>query len=452
MIAEFYFEDLLEATDAEVIREPQKEIEAFTISTDTRSITSNNLYLPLVGEKFDGHNFINEAINKGAVGCIVNKDYDCTKIKSKTAFIVRVDDTLIALLSLANFHRMNTDAIVIAITGSSGKTTTKELLATVLSEKFNVLKSKLNYNNEIGVSKTLLDIEDDTEIVIVEMGMRGLKEIDLLAKYALPDISIITNVGTSHIGRLGSIDNIAKAKTEILNYLDKKTGLALLYADDALLLNHSEKYKGEKILFGSKDTSKLLECSGDKMLFEYKGESYSLPIPGNHNIINSSIVIEVGKYLEMDYQDIYNGLKNYQPIFGRWEEHDLFEGSKLINDAYNANPDSMKAAIDAAIAMYNNKALWLVLGDMLELGSYETSMHEDIGKWLQNKNVERLYTVGNLASNISKELKDKQVDIIVCQTVEEVSSDIKAKKPVNTVILLKASRSVGLDRIVETLV
>ena len=452
MIAEFCFEDLLEATGAEVVKEPDNEVELFTISTDTRSIKSNNAYLPLVGEKFDGHNYINEAFNKGAVGCIVNKTTDCKKINSKAGFIVVVDDTLIALLSLAKYHRLNSDAIVIAITGSSGKTTTKELLYSVLAEKFNVIKSKMNYNNEIGVSKTLLEIEEDTEIVIVEMGMRGPNEIDLLSKYAMPDISIVTNVGTSHIGRLGSIENIAKAKTEILNYLDKKTGLALLYAEDSLLLDYSKKYKGEKILFGSENECKLLECTGNNMLFEYKNESFSLPIPGKHNIINSSIAIEVGKYFEMDYQDIYCGLNNYQPIFGRWEEHTLFENSKLINDAYNANPDSMKAAIEATCAMYKDKSIWLVLGDMLELGDYETTMHLEIGNWLKNISVNKLYTVGKLAQNIAKALEDEAIDIKICQTTGEVAEDIYKLKPSNTAILLKASRSIGFEKIVEALV
>lgn len=451
MIANFSFDDLIEATEAKVLQATSEEPEGYSISTDTRTITNGNVYLPLMGASFDGHKFIKEALDKGASGYFVDKNHTPEKIDSQNAFILEVEDTLLALMSLARYYRESFNAIVIALTGSSGKTTTKEILYSVLSEKFNVQRSKMNFNNEIGVSKTLLEVEEDTEIVILEMGMRGLNEIDLLVKCALPDISIVTNVGSSHIGRLGNIENIAKAKTEILNYLDPKSGLALLFADNKLLLEHSRKYKGKKILFGAQKDRYLTDCSQNKMLFKYKNEDYELPIPGDHNIINASVAIELAKYLGMSYEDIFNGLKNYKPLFGRWEEYKVFENSLIINDAYNSNPDSARAAVDTVFNIYPDMKKWIILGDMLELGDYEQDMHKDLGVWLNSKSPDALITVGKLSKLIANEQNASNTELYSFDNSIEAGKHLLKVAPKGTVILLKGSRGMGLEKILEEL-
>lgn len=452
MIATFSFQDFIEATNANIILSPANELDEYHLSTDTRSIKHGEVYLPLKGPTFDGHNFIQLAFDNGASGCFVEKKFNSSTINTKGGFIIEIEDSLLALLNLAKYYRQNLNALVIALTGSSGKTTTKELIFSVLSQSFFTQRSQMNYNNEIGVSKTLLDVDDETELVILEMGMRGLGEIDLLVKYSLPDIAIVTNVGCSHIGRLGSLENIATAKTEILKYLNKKDGIALLHADDELLLTYAAKvYKGKKILFGSKNDFQMKKCFENKMLFTYKDEEYELPIPGKHNIINASVAIELGKYFGMSYKSIYQGLKNYKPLFGRWEEYKVFNNSIIINDAYNSNPDSAKAAIDTVFSIYSGKKTWLVLGDMLELGEYEEKMHREIGNWLTDKSFETLVTVGKLANYFSQNLKKANAKIHNLENAEAAADFIFNEKPDDTVILLKASRGIGLEKIINKL-
>jgi UDP-N-acetylmuramoyl-tripeptide--D-alanyl-D-alanine ligase len=446
----FSFNDLLKATAANIIKEPDKDNLTVTLSTDTRTIKAGQLYLPLRGTNFDGLNFVDDAIGKGASGIVIDKSVNPKDYQYDKIFTLQVDDTLITLLALAAYHRKRMSAKVIAITGSSGKTTTKELLSSMLSTKFNVLKSPMNYNNEIGVSKTLLDLDENTEIVVLEMGMRGPGEIDLLVQHAMPDIALITNAGSSHIGRLGSLENIAKAKCEILNYLKKQNGHAFLYGENELLINIAKSvYSGPSTQFGLRKDYFIKECTARSMVFSYKNESFELLIPGEHNIINASSAIEIGKYLGMSTEEIQKGLKNYKPLFGRWEEHHVFEGSVLINDAYNANPDSMKAAINAIYAAYPDKNKWLILGDMLELGDYEESMHTEIGQWLQDKKIESIVTVGRLARFIADSYKTNNTSLYRFETAEEASVFIEKEKPAHSVILLKASRGIGLEKILQ---
>lgn len=454
MIAKFSFIDLTSATGCNVLQPPTGRgyVRSFGISTDTRTIKYDNVYLPLVGSNFDGHDFINDALKKGVRGFFIDKDHNYKDYLHGDHFVLEVGNTLLALLSLASYYRKQLKTTVIAITGSSGKTTTKEMAYSVLSEAFKVQKSQMNYNNEIGMSKTLLDVDANTEIVILEMGMRALGEIDLLAKHALPDISVITNVGTSHIGRLGSIENIATAKTEILKYLDPQKGKALLFGDDKLLLETSKRiYSGQSIYFGQQKDYQILECTENKVSFMYKEEAYELTVPGNHNVINATVVIELGKLLGMNYELIRRGLKLYRPLFGRWNEYCIFEDTKIINDAYNANPDSTKASIETIFKIYADKKIWLVLGDMLELGYYEAEMHKSIGRWLIDKPVETIISVGKLAKLITNELDPSRIKICNYDNAELAAEYILETQPHNTVILLKASRGIGLEKILDKL-
>lgn len=450
MIAKFCFNDIVAATNARVIKAPEKDCCNYKISTDTRTISNEDVFLPLSGANFDGHNFINKAVKEGISAYFIDKKHNETDYNQNCSFILEVEDTLIALLSIASYHRKRQNAKIIAITGSSGKTTTKEIIYSVLSQKFNTQKSELNFNNEIGVSKTLLSIEDNTEAVVLEMGMRGFGEIDLLAKFALPDISVITNVGSSHIGRLGSLENIAKAKTEILNYFDSEKNQAFLYGEDKLLISTAKNsYNMNFKTFGNKKDYSIQEISENKTVFTYKNEHYQISVPGEHNVVNSSVAIEIAKSLEMSHSEINEGLKSYKPIFGRWEEYNFANNIRVINDAYNANPDSTKASIETILSVYPDKKKYLIIGDMLELGNYEIEMHSNIGKWLKNKQVDKLITVGKLAKHISDQFNNSNNSVLNFNNSEKVAEYISSEKINDTVILLKASRSVGLEKVLE---
>jgi UDP-N-acetylmuramoyl-tripeptide--D-alanyl-D-alanine ligase len=450
--ANFSLDDLLRATGARLIKGSASDFKSGNISTDTRTLNPGDIYLPLKGPNFDGHNFIAQALEKGAAGILVETTSLYNIETLQDAFILEVPNTLTALLEIACYHRMRLNAKIIAITGSSGKTTSKELLHSVLCIKFNVYRSEMNYNNEIGVSKTLLEAGNDKDIIILEMGMRGPGEIDLLVKYALPDLAVITNVGPSHIGRLGSMENIAKAKAEILNYLGENNGVAFLYGEDQLLLNTARMtYQGKMHLFGQKDNYEIKEYNREKTIFSYKGESYQLNVPGEHNVINATCAIEIAHNLGLTDDQIRQGLLQYKPIFGRWVEYPVFENTIVINDAYNANPDSTRAAINTVFKVFPDRQIWLVLGDMLELGDYEVKMHEEVGQWLNDKPVHTLITVGKLSQKIVNTLNKKVFNMVSFENSEKAGLYIKEQSPNNAVILLKASRGIGLERILPIL-
>ena len=265
----FTVDDLKKASNAEIKGALDGD---FEISTDTRTIKKGDLYLPLKGANFDGENFCDKAIEAGAAGCF------CTKDACPAAFTLKVPDTLKAYLQIANFARRKYNPKVIGITGSSGKTTTKEMVYSVISEKFKTHKTFSNHNNEIGFCQTVLSMPEDTEVLIVEMGMRGLGEIELISKYCEPDYAIITNVGSAHIGRLGSLDNIAKAKCEITKYLKNA-----LIANDCERIKKFADFKGNKVFCSINDVNVLEKRSGYSK-FIYKNKEYELNVEGDYNI------------------------------------------------------------------------------------------------------------------------------------------------------------------------
>lgn len=431
-------EEIIKACGAEVIK---GGVEGdFTISTDTRTIKSGDIYLPLKGANFDGENFIQDALNKGAVGYFTTKKL----VFENAKLILNVGDTLKTYLQLANFYRKKISPKVIAITGSSGKTTTKEMMYAVAKEKFNTVKTLSNHNNEIGFCQTVFSMTPQTEVLIVEMGMRGFGEIELISRYAEPDLAIITNSGSAHIGRLGSLENIAKAKCEIAEFLNPKGTFIALNQD---IIKKTVKYDGEKIYF-SLDEVKVLDKKPSYSKFEYKGKIYELQVEGDYNISNSLAVIEAGYKLGMSYDEIKRGLFSYRPIEKRWELEEV-NGFRIINDSYNANPDSMKASVKTFVELYPNPVV--VLGNMGELGEKEKEFHREVGKsFSEMKNVKFL-TVGNLALEIAKELENSGIWVKSFANNEEVSRYILDNLDVGNTIFLKASRSMKFEEIIENL-
>ena len=434
-------DEIVKATGAEVLKQGASLID-YSFSTDTRTIKSGDIYLPLKGEKFDGENFIQDALNKGAVGYFTTQD----KVFDNAKVIFKVENTLDTYLKLANFYKNKINPKVIGITGSSGKTTTKEMVYSVVKERFKTVKTLSNHNNEIGFCQTVFESQPDTEVLIIEMGMRGLGEIELISRYAEPDFAIITNAGSAHIGRLGSLENIAKAKCEIAKFLNPKGAFISL---NQQRIKDVLEYSGEKIYYSIEDV-KILEKRPSYSRFVYKNNEYELFVEGDYNIENSLSAIEVGFKLGMTYEEIKRGLASYKPIEKRWEVEKIGD-LKLINDSYNANPESMKASVKTFIELYENPVV--VLGNMGELGENEVEYHKEVGRFLANlsiKNVKFL-TVGNLASKIGKELSNKGFEVNSFASNEQVACYILDNLNVGYTIFLKASRSMKFEEIIEVL-
>ena len=432
--------DLIAATNAKVLRIFDEDRDV-RISTDTRTIQNGDFYLPLKGASFDGEKFIAQAIEKGAVGAF------CTtpQTMENQVTLLQVNDTLKAYLELANYRRKKLNFTVVAITGSSGKTTTKELVAAVLSEKFKTFKTPLNHNNEIGFCQTMFEAPDDTQVLVLEMGMRGLGEIELLSKYSEPDITIISNVGTAHIGRLGSRENIAKAKCEIVKH---QRGNVFIAHDDELIKN-TVQFDGEKIYYSLREV-KILEKSEHYSKFEYQGDVYELNVGGDYNIENALSAINAGKKLGMSVSEIQTGLKKYAPIEKRWEAVQA-GGYEIINDSYNANPESMRAFIDTIFELYKNSVI--ILGDMGELGEDEVRYHKELGVYINShKNLTddiMVLSIGNLSKYITDEVKKCYSKHF--GTVEDAVEFIRNNVMKQRKIFLKASRSMKFERVIEEL-
>ena len=365
----FKIEELINITNGKYIGDEGIKGVSLSISTDTRTITENDAYLALVGAVFDGHEFVQKAFENGAKLAIVNEKFPC----EKGNFLV-VKDTLEAYLKIANANRTRRSAKIIAVTGSSGKTTTKEFLYSVFNSKFKTQKSIKNHNNEIGLCQTLLFIEPDTKYCIVEMGMRALGEIDTLAKYARPDIAIITNAGTAHIGILGSRENIAKAKCEITNYLGQ-SGVLLAHDEELIKNELANKDSFEKIFYDYKDVE-IIEKNESSSKIKYDDFIFEIPSSADYDILNALVSIKTAKLENYSDEDIQKGLLNFQNVEFRNEIIKSNSGAIIISDCYNANPDSTEASLRHICEVYRDKKIVVVFGDMLELGEFEEFYHK----------------------------------------------------------------------------
>ena len=430
-------EEIISASGAQVIKTIET-IDNIEISTDTRTIKKGDFYLPLKGANFDGENFLDKAIESGAIGCFITRD----DYPENAKIVLKVSDTLETYLKLANFYRHKISPKVVAITGSSGKTTTKEMVFAVLKEKFKTVKTLSNHNNEIGLCQTIFSMTPETQVLIVEMGMRGLGEIELLSRYAEPDVAIITNAGTAHLGRLGSLDNIAIAKCEIAQHLNPQ---GVLIAHDCERLRKFNNFAGKKTFF-SISGAKVIERKAGYTKFIYKEDEYEIFTEGDFNVENAISAIEAGLALQMAPAEIKHGLASYKPIEKRWEAENI-AGLNIINDSYNANPDSMKASVAAFLGLYPKPVV--VLGDMGELGEQEARLHSQVGEALAKIAPEgtKFLTVGNLSRNIADALKG--FDVTSVDTNKEAAEFLQKHAPKGSNVFLKASRAMKFEEIIN---
>ena len=458
-------EDILNCTNGElVIGNKRKLCENF--SKDTRTIKKGDTYVGIKGGNFDGNLFWKDAFDNGADVVIINKvelnTEEIKKYDEQNKCIIKVKDTIIALGQMASFKRnMYKDKLkVIGVTGSVGKTSTKDIIANVISQKYKTLKTEGNRNNNIGLPFTILRLKDE-EVAVIEMGMNHLGEIEYLSKIAKPDISVITNVGTSHIGNLGSRENILKAKLEILEGMENKK---LIINNDNDLLNKWNIDKNEKIevhTFGINNKSefqaediKLYENSSEFVCNNKNGKfNISVPVGGEHFILNALCATTVGKLLGLNNNEIKRGIESFCLTAKRMEINYLKNNIIIINDSYNASLESMKAAI---LSLKNMKAKRriAVLGDMFELGDFSEKLHRDVGLEIYKNNIDKLFLIGENAKYIGEEAEKSGYDtdnIINFENKELLLEKLKQILRDGDVILFKASNGMRLFEIAESL-
>lgn len=427
------------------------------VSTDSRKIEKNNIFIALKGENFNGNDYILQAIKAGAALSIIDEiKFNKDDINSSMSVII-VNDTRKALLSLAKFYRSKLSTKIIGITGSTGKTSTKDLTAAVLSSKFKVFKTLGNFNNEIGLPLMIFKLDNSFDAAVLEMGMSNFQEIHRLADVSRPDIALITNIGLSHIENLKTRENILKAKLEITDFFDSEKVLILNGEDELLKDVETIDYKILKtgtdlgFDFCAKDIN-LSESSIGFTLYEKEGnitEQFTIEIPGKHNILNSILAIACGRLFGMDYAAIKEGLKNLQTTSMRL---DIVRCDKftIIDDCYNASPDSMKAALDVVSNMKGQRRI-AVLGTMRELGDSSYEAHKEVGKYAKDKKIDVLLTTGEFSDAFKEGFeKDSTANsIIAFKNSNDLIEYLKKNICEDDLVLIKASRYMKFENIVS---
>ena len=428
---------------------------------DSRIIKPGEVYIGIKGENFNGSDFYKEALDKGAIGCILQdtviSNEEINKYKDK--FIIIVNNVVEAIQKLAKYKRSLYNIPVIGITGSVGKTSTKDIIASVMSKKYKTLKTEGNYNNEIGLPLTILKLKDH-EAIVLEMGMSSLGEISLLTNIAKPTTAVITIIGSSHIGELGSRENILKAKLEILEGLNSNGSLIINNDNDLLYKWNKENTDDHKhITYGIENESDYMarnikvEKEASKFDITYNNKTYTITVPvgGHHFIYNSLCAICVGLEYEIDIEDIIKGISEFELTKRRMEIIKNSDNIIIVNDSYNASYESMKAALEYINKVEANKKI-AVLGDILELGEYSKQMHENVGEEVVKNNMDVLITVGKEAQNISSkalELGMKKDNIYHFNKNEEAANLINQIAKQGDIVLVKASHGMKFDEIVE---
>ncbi|MHA7139486.1 UDP-N-acetylmuramoyl-tripeptide--D-alanyl-D-alanine ligase [Rossellomorea arthrocnemi] len=427
------------------------------VSIDTRKIEDANLFVPFKGENVDGHQYVRNAIENGASAALW--DINVPNPPEDIPVIV-VEDPLLALQSLANQYRHELDLKVVGITGSNGKTTTKDIVANLLSVKYRVHKTQGNYNNHIGLPLTILSLPRDSEVAVLEMGMSGFGEIELLSEISQPDAAIITNIGESHLQDLGSREGIAKAKLEIVKGL-KSDGLFAYYGDEPLLEDGVQTLNLKHVeTFGRSESNTIyptkIKMDNKGSHFETslaEGETFFLPVLGVHNIHNALAGILIARKFGLSVDDMKEGLQSLKLTQMRMEMVEGKKGESIINDAYNASPTSMKAAIQLVSELEGFHTKILVLGDMLELGDQEEEFHQEIGQLINPEKVQHVFTFGPLGGFIGKgALENFSPDRVHSFTdkdslTKKLSSFITGEE----LILFKASRGMKLEEVIDGL-
>jgi UDP-N-acetylmuramoyl-tripeptide--D-alanyl-D-alanine ligase len=452
---------------------------SYEICTDSRRAQAGFVYLAIKGERFDGHDFVKDAALAGASGAIIRaaqaptvlaslQKYMEEDVRAATFFVIAVPDSLLAYQQLATHYRQWVKPVVVAVTGSSGKTTTKEMCAAVFGQARRLHKSALNENNEIGVPKTILSMPLDTEVLVLEMGMRGLGQIAELASCARPDIGIITCVGVAHIELLGSRENIARAKCELLPYLDRKKGVAILGQPDGLLVSEARKTyidnglaedMESKIMAFPQASFKIVAADASSTTFTFcdaagvESIPYKVHAHGSVLLQDAWCAVQAGLCAGLSPAEVASGLETWRAVEGRGNAVGTTSGALLIDESYNSNPDSVRCAVEAILSReaFPQASKIVVLGEMLELGDFSDSLHDDLGQWLKDKPISMLVTVGSQAARIAGGASGAKFEILPLNDRSEAQTKLKQLMRDDCCVMVKGSHGTKLYELVKEL-
>jgi UDP-N-acetylmuramoyl-tripeptide--D-alanyl-D-alanine ligase len=432
------------------------DVEVRSVSTDSREVTAGSLFVALTGDRNDGHRFVDQAFAGGAVAAIVDR------AAGADGPIVRVDSTAEALMRLAADERRSIAATVVGITGANGKTSTKDLTQAIAKTRFRVHASPGSFNNEIGLPLTLLGAAPDTEVLVAEMGARRLGDVKLLSGIARPDVVVVTNVGVAHMEVFGSWASIVEASAEPIDALDPD-GLAILNADDPIVIAYGDRCSGRVVTFGSRahvdvraeDVSLGPDGRASfRVVTDGSEVPVTLAVPGEHMVSNALAAVAVGRELGVALDEAAVALSGAGVSRWRMETFTTSAGVRVLNDAYNANPESTAAALRTARWMAGTERLIAVLGEMAELGPISEEEHDHVGELAARIRVDRLITVGGTAHAIARAAIREGMgpeDVVTFDTPEEALDDVRRSAAAGDLILFKGSRVAGLETLAEAL-
>ncbi len=458
----FSLNEIAQAVDGELIADSDlRTVQPTGGNIDTRNLAPGDLFFALEGERFDGHEFVSAAMEQGASGAVVNRKwYNALATDSRPSGpLILTEASDLALGDAARVYREKFQIPVIAITGSNGKTTTKDMTTAVLKTSYHVLSTIGNQNTRLGVPLTLFRLSEEHDVAIIEMGISEHGGLQYLCEIAQPTIGVITNIGPTHLEFLGSVEGVAKAKGELLEYLDESS-MAILNLDDLLLSKERAKVKGRLLGFGIEE---ICQFRGERLItdqegcgqFSLQGRNFQLPIAGRHNVYNALAAAAIGAVLEIPIAVAASALAKFQPTDLRSQLVEK-DGIRLVNDAYNANPASMKAALEAllAIDLEGSGRRIAILGDMLELGPGAGCAHQDLGKFAANRGIDVLFALGELSREVCKGGIDGGLPSEKSLPFKERENLIEALdsflKP-NDLILLKGSRGLAMEKVASAL-
>lgn len=443
--------EVLQAVEGRLLCTFDGEAVISAVDTDSRKITAGSLFIPIKGTSFDGHDFIEAALGAGATACLTEREPE--RLLDGKAYIL-VDDTRLAMKRLAIQYRNKFDIPFIAVTGSVGKTTTKDMMASVLSQRFNVLKTEGNLNNDIGLPQMIFRLEEEHQCAVLELGMNHPGEIRYLAEIVRPMLVVITNIGDAHIENLGSRENTLAAKCEVFEYLDPD-GAVIVNGDDILLRPLKDKLSQRVIFCGEAEDCDLKVEAADtssgydvRLEFGLRGEDAEIVIPaaGRHMIYPALFSAAAAMGFGISMKQIRQGISEFAPSKMRMNVKELTNGITLLDDAYNANPQSMKASLEVLKERRSVKRV-AVLGDMLELGELSESAHRGIGETCAECGVDLLLTQGEAAAFISEAAAERGVQAKHCKTKMEVIFALGGAIGQGTTVLIKASRGMHFEEI-----
>lgn len=427
------------------------------VSIDTRTIKKNFLYVAIKGDKYDGHSFVSDAVKKGA-GAIIIKENRLKSFENIDIPVITVKDTKKALGDLAALWRSKLNAKVIALTGSNGKTTTKEILTTLLTEKFRVVATKANNNNDIGVPLSIFEADAKTELLVLELGTNHFGEIEYTSNIAQPDIALITNIGESHLEFLVNSDGVLNEKKALFDVTEKRSGKIILNADDSRL-NKLEKKYNRVVSFGFRNSNcvsgKILETDPMgrtklRIVKDNKSKEFLISLPGKSNSYNFLAAVTIGLECGMSFNEIEKSAKRLKGVKQRLEVSE-YKGLTLIDDTYNANPNSMIEAIELMKKIKRFKKKIAVLGDMFELGDEAPLIHRKLADVIQKSRINEVYLTGKLMNELYKELKKRKVSAEYFQEREKLSELLKEEILLDSVVLVKGSRGMKMEEFVKTI-